>query len=76
MNDLDTRLRRCFSTAFPNLSPEAIPSAEQTEVEGWDSVAAITLIALIEEEFAAPIDLEALPELTSYRAIREYLERA
>jgi acyl carrier protein len=76
MNDVDARLRRCFAIAFPDLNPAAVDAATQTNVPGWDSVAAITLIALIEEDFATTVDLEMLPELTSFAAIREYLGRA
>jgi acyl carrier protein len=74
-NDIDSRLRRCFMIAFPGLSPTAIATAAQTNVKEWDSVAAITLVALIEEEFATSIDLELLPELISYATIRDYLGR-
>jgi acyl carrier protein len=75
MNDVDVRLKRCFAVAFPSVPPDAIPRAEQASVEGWDSVAAITLVALIEEEFAITVDLDQLPELTSFAAIRRYLDQ-
>jgi len=76
MNDIDARLRRCFSLTFPDLAASEIPSAEQSRIQGWDSVAAITLVTLIEEEFAISVDLDKMPELTSFVAIREYVSGA
>jgi acyl carrier protein len=44
-------------------------------VPAWDSLAAVTLIAVLEQEFDTQIDLMELPELTSYQAVRDYLQR-
>jgi acyl carrier protein len=53
---------------------EKIPMADQGSVESWDSVAAITLVSVIEDEFQVTLDLELLPELTSFAAILAYLQ--
>ena len=73
MNDAEARLSRCFMAAIPGLKPSEIPAASMQTVEKWDSVASVTLVALIEEEFGIQIDLEALDRLDSYRAILDYL---
>jgi len=41
----------------------------------WDSIASITLINVIEEEFHIVIDLEVIPELNSYQAMESYLRK-
>lgn len=73
MNDLQARLTRCFAAVFPNLKDQQIATAGLDTVEGWDSVAAATLVTTIEEEFGIELDGEALNNLTSYRAIFDYL---
>lgn len=74
MDNLEPRLKNVFETVFPNLPPEKIESASQESVETWDSVAAITLLNLIEEEFGIEMDLERAAELTSFPRILEYLK--
>jgi len=73
MNDLTTRLASCFATVFPHLSHEEILRARQDSVPAWDSMAALTLISVLEEEFQCEIDFELLPELNSFEKIRDYL---
>jgi acyl carrier protein len=74
MNDIHPRLVRCFETVFPQLSQEQIETASQATVAKWDSVAAITLVNVVEEEFQTVIDLEMLPELDSFQAISAHLQ--
>lgn len=73
MDAIATRLTNCFQTVFPDLAPADIPAASQNSLAAWDSVAAITLVNVIEDEFAIPIDFDRLPELDSFEKIREYL---
>jgi acyl carrier protein len=75
MTELDGRLTRCFASVFPALSPDQIHAASAETVPAWDSLAAVTLIAVLEEEFNTQIDLMEMPELASYQAIRDYLQR-
>jgi acyl carrier protein len=70
MNDLDERLAHCFVVAFPALSVESAPHATSDSVEEWDSVGAINLASVIGEEFGIEIDLERLPDLTTFDAFR------
>ena len=74
MQDLDRRLTRCFASVFPTLSAGQIPEASTEMVAAWDSLAAVTLAAVLEEEFGVPIDPLDLPELNSYAAAKAYLE--
>jgi acyl carrier protein len=54
---------------FPDLPPSEIPGCSQRTISGWDSVAAITLVNVIEDEFGFQIDFELLPELDSFERI-------
>jgi acyl carrier protein len=73
MTAIDSQLTQCFATVFPGLKPEAITATTQQNNPAWDSVAAITLLAVIEEEFHIQIDLEQLASLDSYAKIRDWL---
>jgi len=68
------RLQQCFQTAFPGLDPQQIPNATQAGVTGWDSIAQVTLMSLIGEEFGLDVDYEAFEELTSFASLLQYLE--
>lgn len=74
MEDYRQRLITCFATVFPELSSEEIPRASQASVAGWDSVASITLVNVVEEEFALQIDMEAAGDLVSFDLILDYLQ--
>jgi acyl carrier protein len=67
------RLVRCFAAVFPNLTPDQIPNASLENVAEWDSLASVTLVALLEQEFGAAIDIFDLPELTSFAKVQNYL---
>jgi acyl carrier protein len=73
MAELDDRLTRCFASVFPALPAAEIPGASIESVPDWDSLAGVTLVAVLEQEFNTEIDIMALPELTSYTAVRNYL---
>jgi acyl carrier protein len=55
--------------------PEEVRSADAQSLAAWDSLAAITLIAVVEQEFNVKIDLFDLPELDSFEAFQTYLNR-
>jgi len=73
VNNIQVRLVRCFSAVFPTLPEQQIATATLETVDGWDSVAAATLVTTIEEEFSIEFDVEALGNLTSYQSIFGYL---
>ena len=52
MHDVETRLVGCFQAVFPDLADADIRKASQETMDQWDSVAAITLVNVIEEEFS------------------------
>ncbi len=67
------RLINCFKKVFPAMSTADIPSATQEGTSAWDSVAHVTLLSLISEEFAIDIDFEEFAEATSFSAIQDLI---
>ena len=74
MDETRTRLIKCFETVFPDMPVGEITGATQASVAAWDSIAAITLLNVIEEEFQITMDLELAGELDSFPKIYEYLK--
>lgn len=74
MTDQRSRLITCFLTVFPKLHKEEIPRTSMTSVDGWDSIATVTLLVLIEEEFSIEIKPEDLEYLVSFELILDYLK--
>jgi acyl carrier protein len=64
-------LMGCFEKVFPDLPRSAIPSAAHTNLPGWDSLAQVTLLSLVGEEFALDIDFEEMEGATSFAALLE-----
>jgi acyl carrier protein len=75
MNDIETRVARCFSNVFPDLPPEELASASAASMAGWDSVAQVTLLSSLSEEFGFDFEIEDFEELVSYSLILEYLKK-
>jgi acyl carrier protein len=76
MNDLDQRLAKAFTIAFPGLEALEAARASPLSVEAWDSIGAINLASVISEEFDIEVDLERLPDLMSFDAYRRFIEGA
>lgn len=74
MDETQRRLTNCFRVVFPDLPEAEISSASQETVAAWDSVAAITLVNVIEEEFGVELDLDDMGELDSFPRISDYLQ--
>jgi acyl carrier protein len=74
-NSYEERLALCFSAVFPNRSREEILIASQESIVEWDSLASVTLLAVIQQEFKVDIDLFDLEALDSFGLLRDYLQR-
>jgi acyl carrier protein len=73
-SEVGARVSRCFLNVFPGLPAEEIPKASVASLARWDSLAHVTLLMAIEEEFSlvlSPLDFE---ELTSYALIVDCVE--
>ena len=73
MDEREVRLKRCFQVIFPDLTEERIGEASKSNVAEWDSVAMVTLINVVEEEFGIQIDLSDVEQLLSFREFLSYL---
>jgi acyl carrier protein len=76
MDDIEVRLMNCFSAVFPELTDEQILSATSTTVRSWDSVAVVTLVAVVEEEFGVSLEPDDLSRLSSFGGFLSSLRRA
>jgi acyl carrier protein len=75
MDEMERRLAACFSAVLPELAPEQIGQASSTSVESWDSVATVTLLAVVEEEFGISIDDVDPARFNSFKDILTYLQQ-
>lgn len=76
MDEQTKRLLTCFRTVFGELPDAEIQAATTSTLAAWDSVASITLVNVIEEEFQIQLDYDAIPEMTSYEAVAKYVSAA
>ena len=70
----DTKLREIVRVALELPADADVTTAQQDGLDSWDSLAHVSLMLAIESEFALSIDLADQMQLTSYPAIRRYLE--
>jgi len=75
MGDIRERLIKCFSAVFPELTESEIEVASPASVGTWDSLANVSLLSVIEEEFQIEVPVEDLEQLVSFRLILEYVAR-
>ena len=73
MDEHRARLMKCFAAVFPDLSAGDIAVATPEGVPAWDSVANVTLLAVVEEEFGITVDVEDIETLTSFETLLDYL---
>jgi len=73
MDETEKRLVACFSAVFPELTAEEIGQASATSVGSWDSVATVTLLSVVEEEFGFGIDVEDPGQFDSFQKFLNYL---
>jgi acyl carrier protein len=74
MDNLEDRLVRCFSSVFPDLNEEQIRNANVDSVPGWHSLASVTLVSVVQEEFGMQVSLTDLPNLVSFAAVQNYVQ--
>jgi acyl carrier protein len=75
MSERDDQLVRCFASVFPTLSEGEIRSSNVATLFDLDSLAGVTLVTLIDQEFGMNIDLPDLLELGSFEAISQFLRK-
>jgi hypothetical protein len=75
ITDVAARLETCFASVFPSVPARTLRVENRETIEAWDSLAFISLIILIEEEFGVNVKVENIAELTSFSSIMRYLQR-
>jgi acyl carrier protein len=75
MHDVRQRLAKCFSAVFPELSPEDFGKANDRPAVDWDSLSAVTVLAVVQEEFGIDLELEDM-ESASFPEILERVREA
>jgi acyl carrier protein len=73
MDDIRIRLTRCFAAVFPNHARPDIESATAQSMAGWDSIAMVTLISVVEEEFGVAIAINDIGNLNSFESFQRHL---
>jgi len=56
------------------LSEEQIRNASIESVPGWHSLASVTLVSVVQEEFGLQVSLNELPSLVSFSAVQNYVQ--
>jgi acyl carrier protein len=74
MENTETRLQAIFQELFGLPAGTDISACRQESVSTWDSMAHISLMAAIEGEFGVTIDAGDSMLLTSYDAVRSWLQ--
>ena len=71
MDETRQRLAKCFQTVFPSLkTPE---SATRASLAEWDSIAEVTLLQVVSEEFDVPLDYEDLAAMSSFDLVLKHV---
>jgi acyl carrier protein len=72
MDSVQARLATCFRAVLPKYSGD-IAHAHPAADGDWDSLATVTLLALIQEEFNIQIPAEALEQFGSFQTAEHYI---
>jgi acyl carrier protein len=74
MTSVAARVANCFQNVFPELEPADITEATIESVDRWDSLAHVTLLVVLSEEFALEFSVDQFTELTSFPAIVAHIK--
>jgi acyl carrier protein len=73
MSEQANRLLRCFSSVFPTMNDDEIRAANVVPLFDLDSLAGVTLVTLIDQEFGVNVEPSDLLELRTFEAISQFL---
>ena len=73
MSNLDERLARCLALVLPAVQKGELEQASSITVRGWDSLATVTLVSMVEEEFGIEVPFEELENFLSFQGMRAFL---
>jgi len=75
VDNMKERLAACFAAVFSDLEGVDITRASVDSLANWDSVATVTLITVVEEEFNIATEIDDPAQFDSFQGILEYLRR-
>jgi acyl carrier protein len=75
MDEIENRLVICFQTVFPDLPESEVRVATRASVAMWDSIATVTLVNVIEDEFGIQMELDLLEEMDSFSRIHHFIRK-
>lgn len=75
MSDVTRRLLDCFEIVFPDSDVPITTEIRRDSMERWDSMATVTLVGVIEEEFDITFEAEELEAFTSFQAVIDVVSR-
>ncbi len=76
MDDVRHRLTRCFRAVFPEFSPNENGHARVGRADDWDSLTAVTLLAVVQEEFGIELEVDDLESATSFETLLARVNQA
>lgn len=74
MPDVRGRLQKCFAAVFPDLAEGELEKASAGSVGAWDSLATVSLISVVEEEFQVQIAPEDFENFVSFALVLDYVQ--
>jgi acyl carrier protein len=74
VNDTRRRLIQCFTAVFSGLTEKDAAAASVDVLPQWDSIAMVTLLSVIEEEFGVAVPPSQMQQLQSFDEFHRYLE--
>jgi acyl carrier protein len=73
--DVQARTLTCFAHVFPDVPADQLPTVSQASLARWDSIAHVTLLAALSEEFHLEPDFEAWGEVSSFALALDFVRR-
>jgi acyl carrier protein len=70
----ESRLRRAVVTALRIKDERYRPDLKLGDLDEWDSLGHLELVAQVEKEFGVSLELDDIPKLTSLDALRAHLQ--
>ncbi len=71
---MEEKLKEVMAAVLEVSPAEITENASTKTLQNWDSLKHMNLIMAIEDEFNIAVDDEAIADLTSYKALADYLK--
>jgi len=72
---IDDRLKKVFSEIFKLSTNKINESTSSDSIDRWDSLSHLKLIMAVEKEFNIQFKTDLIPNLSSFKIIKEYLQK-